>query len=500
MRVSKSVKKSVALATAVAMAITSLSVFSFNKANAATGKIANTDLVYAATVTVGKDAESNIIATSSNSNFSDIATKDKATDEITGYKDIAEAGWASGTPEGWSVFISHEDTMNIMNNYEKPQLRVTSGSAVDMLLQEQCTWSTANVDATTGVLDLTQWQELYQGLNDVKGEDDWQGLVVVIPTDREVSFEIVDAAKPELSFGMQDGAWVEHNTKLSVQGNGEYSINIDDISGETLKNVGFFKATDESLRIKMGKIVVNGTYNMTLATPNDLNYDALNPSDGTINGLPNIWNPEGMAEIVAEGEDAYLIGDGGSNISLIVNDKNTAITSLTYYFILSGLSYDKSVVSTATPTPSEEATATPTASVKPSESVNTPIPTATVKTPIVSANPQISATSSANAVKTVSAPAQVKKVAAKNNKKKTAIVSWSKVKGADGYIVYRATKKSGKYKQVKVLTSAKKTKYSDKKVKKGKTYFYKVKAYKKNGTKKVMSKKYSAIIKVKITK
>ena len=49
---------------------------------------------------------------------------------------------------------------------------------------------------------------------------------------------------------------------------------------------------------------------------------------------------------------------------------------------------------------------------------------------------------------------------------------------ADGYIIYRATKKNGKYKQIKVIKSWKKTSFTDKKVKSKKTYYYKICPYK----------------------
>lgn len=56
-------------------------------------------------------------------------------------------------------------------------------------------------------------------------------------------------------------------------------------------------------------------------------------------------------------------------------------------------------------------------------------------------------------------------------------VKWSKVTGANGYEVYMSTSKSGKYKKIKSLT-AKKTSLTQKKLIKGKKYFFKVKAYK----------------------
>lgn len=69
-------------------------------------------------------------------------------------------------------------------------------------------------------------------------------------------------------------------------------------------------------------------------------------------------------------------------------------------------------------------------------------------------------------------------------KGKKAKVTWKKVKGAEGYVVYGGKKKS-KLKKLKTL-KAKKTKYTKKKV--GKKYYFKVKAFTKVGKKKFYSK------------
>ncbi len=62
-------------------------------------------------------------------------------------------------------------------------------------------------------------------------------------------------------------------------------------------------------------------------------------------------------------------------------------------------------------------------------------------------------------------------LAAKNN---TVLIGWKKTNGASGYYIYRATSKKGKYSKIKTITSGKTLKYIDKKVKSGKSYYYKV--------------------------
>ena len=61
--------------------------------------------------------------------------------------------------------------------------------------------------------------------------------------------------------------------------------------------------------------------------------------------------------------------------------------------------------------------------------------------------------------------------------KHRAKVTWKKVSGITGYKVYRTTKKAGNYKLVKTVKKVGTVKYTDKKLKKGKKYFYKVRTY-----------------------
>ena len=81
--------------------------------------------------------------------------------------------------------------------------------------------------------------------------------------------------------------------------------------------------------------------------------------------------------------------------------------------------------------------------------------------------------------------------------KNTAKVSWKKVTGANGYEVYRATNKSGKYSKIGTIKKGSTVSYTDKKATTGKTYYYKVRAYKTSGKAKVYSA-YSAVTSAKV--
>lgn len=93
---------------------------------------------------------------------------------------------------------------------------------------------------------------------------------------------------------------------------------------------------------------------------------------------------------------------------------------------------------------------------------------------------------------------KVSKINLQNLKKRKVRITWKKVKNADGYQVYRATKKNGKYKLVKVVKGNKKVSYTNTKLKKNKKYYYKVRAYRTVKGKKVygaFSSKKSILIK-----
>ena len=99
---------------------------------------------------------------------------------------------------------------------------------------------------------------------------------------------------------------------------------------------------------------------------------------------------------------------------------------------------------------------------------------------------------------TIVRPAKVTKLTV-SSKKKKAFLKWKKNSKATGYEIYRATKKNGKYKKIRTIKKAAAATFTDSKVKKGKTYYYKVRAYKTvKGNK--ANGKFSAVRKVKIKK
>ena len=81
--------------------------------------------------------------------------------------------------------------------------------------------------------------------------------------------------------------------------------------------------------------------------------------------------------------------------------------------------------------------------------------------------------------------------------KNKATLKWKKVSGASGYVIYRSTKAKSGFKAVKTIKKGKTVKYVNTGLKKGKTYYFKVRAYRTVSGKKVYSS-YTSVKKVKV--
>lgn len=87
-------------------------------------------------------------------------------------------------------------------------------------------------------------------------------------------------------------------------------------------------------------------------------------------------------------------------------------------------------------------------------------------------------------------------VKVKSHRGKRIRLSWDKNTAATGYLIYRAEGKKKKYKRIATITGNTQRTYNDKKIKKGKVYYYKIKAVRKIGDT-VYYSKYSKVLKVK---
>ena len=111
---------------------------------------------------------------------------------------------------------------------------------------------------------------------------------------------------------------------------------------------------------------------------------------------------------------------------------------------------------------------------------NTVTPTATPTIKPTTATPQVKSTNLPTSTPAISIPQKVTNLKLKAGKKKQIKLSWNNQKQADGYEVYRSTKKNKGYQ--KIAEGFKNNcSFTDSKVKYAKNYYYKVRAYYLNG-------------------
>lgn len=171
--------------------------------------------------------------------------------------------------------------------------------------------------------------------------------------------------RANIKFAAQLDNWSDLIQTIPIGENGDVSIDFTGLNANGFKNIGFFKYEPEKgydgekVLIDVTSIEItdgNGeTYVMTL---NDMNIDR-DPGDGTGNGLPNIWNDAGKADVVASTADgtAKLIGaeDSDGYIAFLVNGDKAQVTGVKYNLTVKGLNEQ----STTTDDPTEETTAAP---------------------------------------------------------------------------------------------------------------------------------------------
>lgn len=283
--------------------------------------------------------------------------------------------------------------------------------------------------------------------------------------------------------------------------NGVVVSDIDNDDFIKVREVNF--GEEEILSFKVSAACGDGT------DLDDPKYDKngiqiFNPEETTVGGNIEVW-------IDYDTENETHIGTlpitntGGTNeykeFSMPVTEPITGVHDLTFIFTGATdaklFNFDtwqfvaKEVpVSTPEPTPiptPAQETAAPTLSPAAPANTSTPAPVIT-QSP---AGPAITAAPEQPAIK-LSAPT-IKSLKASAGKVK---ITYSKVKNASGYAIYMAKSKKGKFTKKLEVNSAK-TKATVKKLKKGKTFYFKLRAYHITNGKKIYSK-YSKVKKVKV--
>lgn len=93
-------------------------------------------------------------------------------------------------------------------------------------------------------------------------------------------------------------------------------------------------------------------------------------------------------------------------------------------------------------------------------------------------------------------PSKVK-IKSSSTKNKSVTLNWKKVKGATGYQVFVATSKNGEYKKIKNIKDVNTVTYTKKGLKKNKVYYFKVRAYWKNGEEVIYGERCN-VVKIKV--
>jgi hypothetical protein len=127
------------------------------------------------------------------------------------------------------------------------------------------------------------------------------------------------AADSDFTVTAQSTDWTEVTAEVKAD---DTSATLEFASAKGLTNLGFI--TDGG-SVTVYSITVNGEYTV----PVDVTLDGASKTD---NGLANIWNDAGRADVVFEGDGFGFYGDGGSSITFKVDGEAVAISTLTYNF------------------------------------------------------------------------------------------------------------------------------------------------------------------------
>lgn len=249
-------------------------------------------------------------------------------------------------------------------------------------------------------------------------------------------------------------------------------------------------------------------YKYTLDAPGTVSV-TLSPQDGKRPNETNLWemevytapdDPEGDSERYSSGALAagvqsadYKLGAGTYYISMTT----WADTSVGQIYNLN-VNYKPEGAAAATTTVAPGGTQAPSTSTETPGATQTPAGTKKAAGSVVTTTTttEEGSTTVTNQIKKI-VNTKVIQVTMKVSSKKSVALKWKKNKVAQGYKIYRSTKKKKGFRCVKTIKNKNTTKWKDTKVRKGKTYYYKLRAYKKI-RKKTYYSKYTKTLKVKV--
>lgn len=391
---------------------------------------------------------------------------------------------SSGSPTSFYInggFWGHDENLNYYRNHRFPLMNKAYGATADYMLL-------SDGDIIEVALN-SDWDKISTGDFLCFNKDDYEGeagktlTVSTMGTKRNGWDEtpILDFTE-ELNVALYDANWKKTDAKVESKGNGVYDITLPSKAGDYyLLGIGYDAKTSSCVDSPAAaKVVVTKA---TEETPQE-------PSKPQEPETPQQPQEPEKPQIDEKAEAVKA-----ANVTLTAKATDYKTVKLSWNKVKDADQYEVYRATSQKGTYSKISTTTKTTLTNSKDMKTGKTYYYKVRAKVTLSNGTVY--SKFSAVKTAKPVlAKVTGVKAKAGTKK-ATVSWSKVSGADGYVVYRCDSGS-KYKTVKTITNSKKVKWTNSKLKKGKTYKYRVKAYRIVDGKKVYSTSYSKIVKVKV--
>lgn len=392
----------------------------------------------------------------------------KYMDGTTAYKsDGSKAAFApGGSPMSFYIsegFWGHDENLNYYRNHKFPMMEDKFGATADYMLLSD--GDVIDVSLNTDRVVIFTGTMLCFNKDDFEGNCGETLSVTSLGTARNGFGETpILNYQNALDVTLYDANWQKTDSKVVAGSDGSYTITLPDKAGEyyLVGMASNAKSEDCADAPAISKVVVKdpnaGKPQEPVKTEDELKADFVKVATVNLTVAATDYAKVKLSWNKVDGADRYEVyratSKNGTYSKItttagrsVTNTKNVK-TGKTYYYKV------RAAVSTANGTVCSKYSS------------------------IKSAKPVL---------------AKVTGVKAKAGKK-TVTVSWSKTKGASGYMVYRYDSKSKKYKSVKTIKSGKTVKWTNTGRKKGTTYKYKVKAYRLVDGKKVYSPSYSKVV------
>ncbi len=132
----------------------------------------------------------------------------------------------------------------------------------------------------------------------------------------EYNFTVTAGGNNTVTFENQNVGWSSHKGSVAVTDSGDYSVKVTGMAATSgLTNLGYVAVDSGAVTLTVNSLVINDKYTFEVGK-------SLSTSTANANGMANIWNEEGKADVVytgtGDGKKATLVGDNGTSIKLVV--------------------------------------------------------------------------------------------------------------------------------------------------------------------------------------